>query len=162
MEESVILRKYNMNQDFENNVVMKVKIQTRLSDLVPDGEPKTFKSEDGRTNGDFLACCLPPREMVSVPRIKVDEATIQNTETKKNFDDSQSRAEDPMVKLLHQGGSNRLACLRRKSVASSTPTRSKILEQETTRTRPILRKCSSLRETRQGRRRGAEENKIVR
>ena len=152
-----------MNQDFENNVVMKVKIQTRLSDLVPDGEPKTFKSEDGRTNGDFLACCLPPREMVSVPRIKVDEATIQNTETKKNFDDSQSTAEDPMVKLkLHQGGSNRLACLRRKSVASSTPTISKILEQETTRTRPILRKCSSLREARQDRRREVEENKIVR
>ena len=164
MEESVILRKYNMNQDFENNVVMKVKIQTRLSDLVPDGEPKTSKSEDGRTNGDFLlACCLPPREMLSIPRIKVDEATIQNTKTKKNFDDSQSTAEDPRVKLkLHQGGSNRLACLRRKSVASSTPTRSKILEQETARTRPILRKCSSLRETRQGRRREVEENKIVR
>ena len=42
MEESVILRKYNMNQDFENNVVMKVKIQTRLSDLVPDGELAMF------------------------------------------------------------------------------------------------------------------------
>ena len=51
--------------------------------------------------------------------------------------------------------------LRRKSVASSTPTRSQTLVDQKT-TRPILRKCSSLRETRQARRRGVEESKIVR
>ena len=148
-----------MNQDFVKKFVMKVKIQTRLSDLVPDGEPKTSKSEDGRINGDFLACCLPPREMVSVPSFKGDEVAIQDIE--KNLDDSKSTADDPMVKL-HQGGPNRPTCLRRKSVASSSPAIFEILEQETTR--PILKKCSSLRNKRQGqgRRQGAEENKIVR
>ena len=171
-KKSVTLEKEIMNQNCENNIVMKVKIQTRLSDLVPDVEFKTLKSDNADTNGDLAACSFSPRELGSVPRIKVEETAIQgqDTEKSKNMDDSQSITkcnEDPMVNLKlyikdPDQGSNLLPSLRRKSVASSTPTRSKILEQETTRTRPILRKCSSLRETRQGRRRQVEENKIVR
>ena len=171
-KESVTLEKEIMNQNCENNIVMKVKIQTRLSDLVPDVEFKTLKSEDADTNGKLTDCFFPPRELRSVPWIKVEETAIQDqdTEKSKNMDASRSITkcnEDPMVNLkLHikdpDQGSNLLPSLRRKSVASSTPTRSQILVDQKT-TRPILRKCSSLRETRQAiRRRGVEESKIVR
>ena len=167
-KESVTLEKEIMNQNCENNIVMKVKIQTRLSDLVPDVEFKTLKGEDGHTNGDLTACSFPSRELRSVPWIKVEETAIQDqdTEKSKNIDDSRSITkcnEDPMVKLkLHIKDPDQGSNLRRKSVASSTPTRSQTLVDQKT-TRPILRKCSSLRETRQAiRRRGVEESKIVR
>ena len=171
-KESVTLEKEIMNQNCENNIVMKVKIQTRLSDLIPDVEFKTLKGEDGHTNGDLRACSFPSRELRSVPWIKVEETAIQDqdTEKSKNIDDSQSITkcnEDPMVNLKlnikdPDQGSNLLPSLRRKSVASSTPTRSQTLVDQKT-TRPILRKCSSLRETRQAiRSRGVEESKIVR
>ena len=170
-KESVTLEKEIMNQNCENNIVMKVKIQTRLSDLVPDVEFKTLKGEDGHTNGDLTACSFPSRELRSVPWIKVEETAIQDQdkEKSKNMYDSRSITkcnEDPMVKLKlnikdPDQGSNLLPSLRRKSVASSTPTRSQTLADQKT-TRPILRKCSSLRETRQARRRGVEESKIVR
>ena len=171
-KESVTLEKEIMNQNCENNIVMKVKIQTRLSDLVPDVEFKTLKSEDADTNVDLTACSVAPCELRSVPWIKVEETAIldQDTEKSKNMDDSRSITkcnEDPMVKLKlnikdPDQGSNLLPSLQRKSVASSTPTRSQTLLVHQKTTRPILRKCSSLRETRQARRRGAEENKIVR
>ena len=153
-KESVTLEKEITNQNCENNIVMKVKIQTRLSDLVPDVEFKTLKSEDGHTNGDLRAFSFPPRELRSVPWIKVEETAIQDqdTEKSKNIDDSRSITkcnEDPMVKLKlnikdPDQGSSLLPSLRRKSVASSTPTRSQTLVDQKT-TRPILRKCSSLR-----------------
>ena len=166
-KESVTLEKEIMNQNCENNIVMKVKIQTRLSDLVPDVEFKTLKGEDAHTSGHFTACSFPPRELGSVPWIKVED---RDTEKNKNMDDSQPITkcnEDPIVNLkLHiedpDQGSNLLPSLRRKSVASSTPTRSQALVDQKT-TRPILRKCSSLRETRQAiRSQGVEESKIVR
>ena len=167
-KDSVTLEKEIVNQNCENNIVMKVKIQTRLSDLVPDVEFKTLKGEDGHTNGDLTACSFPSRELRSLPWIKVEETAIQDqdTEKSKNMDDSQSITkcnEDPMVKLkLHIKDPDQGSNLRRKSVASSTPTRSGTLVDQKT-TRPILRKCSSLRETRQARRRrGVEESKIVR
>ena len=167
-KESVTLEKEIVNQNCENNIVMKVKIQTRLSDLIPDVEFKTLKGEDGHTNGDLRACSFPSRELRSVPWIKVEETAIQDqdTEKSKNIDDSQSITkcnEDPMVKLkLNIKDPDQGSNLRRKSVASSTPTRSKTLMDQKT-TRPILRKCSSLRETRQAiRSQDVEESKIVR
>ena len=107
-KESVTLEKEIMNQNCENNIVMKVKIQTRLSDLVPDVEFKTLKSEDAHTNGDLTACSFSPRELRSVPWIKVEETAIQDqdTEKSKNMGDSRSITkcnEDPVVKLKGLG-----------------------------------------------------------
>jgi len=153
-----------MNQDCENGISTKVKIQVRVSDLIKDhganyGQ-KTHQQRDESSNGsatNSFEDCQP----ISVPKIKIDEATVQDLETNNLhpncFADSKSSApcSPRPVSLAPENGRDDW---RRKSVASSAPASKESFREE----RPQLRKCLSLRETRQGRSRGMEENKIVR
>ena len=125
-----------MNQDSET----KVKIQVRVSDLIKDKDPnfgqKVLSQGDEGNNGGATNC-----QLKSVPKIRIDDVTGPEFE---NGQDDQ--------------GSGTNSSWRRRSVASSVPASKESLREE----RPVLRKCLSLRETRQGRSRGVEENKIVR
>ena len=132
-----------MNQDSEEVIFTKVKIQVRVSDLIKEkdanfGQKVLLQSDEGNNGGatnSFDHC-----QLNSVPKIKIDDVTGQE------FENGQD------------GESDTNSSWRRQSVASSVPASKESLTEE----RPVLRKCLSLRETRQGRSRGVEENKIVR
>ena len=139
-----ILENRNMNQDSEKGIFTKVKIQVRLSDLIKDKDinfgqqvlPQRDEGNDGGATNSFDYC-----QLNSVPKIKIDDVTGPE------FENGQDDARDT--------NSSR----RRQSAGSSVPAASKESSREE---RPVVRKCLSLRETRQGRSRGVEENKIVR
>ena len=156
-----------MNQDCENGIFTKVKIQVRVSDLIKDqgvnyGQ-KALQQRDESNNGsatNSFEDCQP----ISVPTIKIDEAAVQEFETKNHNSESSTLNSPSAVSLAitsengRDDESDANPSWRRSSVASSVPASKESFREE----RPMLRKCLSLRETRQSRSRGVEEKKIVR
>ena len=157
-----------MNQDCESGIFTKVKIQVRVSDLIEDqgvnyGQ-KALQQRDESNNGsatNSFEDCQP----ISVPTIKIDEATIQEFETKNlhpNCFANSALCSPRPASLAPENGrddeSDENTSRRRQSVASSVPASKESFREE----RPMLRKCLSLREARQSRSRGVEEKKIVR
>ena len=164
-----------MNQDCENGIFTKVKIQVRVSDLIKDqgadyGQTvpqQRDESNNGSATNSFEDC-----QPKSIPTIKIDEATVREFETNNLhhncFADSKSsvpcspRPVSLLKTLAPENGrddeSDANPSWRRQSVASSVPASKESFREE----RPMLRKCLSLRETRQSRSRGVEEKKIVR
>ena len=164
-----------MNQDSEKGAFTKVKIRVKVSDLIQDkgsnyGQKALQQADEG--NNGWASQSVDHCQPISVPKIKIDEATVQEFETdnlRPNcFADSKSSVYCS-PRAVSVGGfsapengqddeSDRNPSWRRQSVASSFPLSRESFREE----RPVLRKCLSLRETRQGRSRRVEENKIVR
>ena len=159
-----------MNRDSEKGIFTKVKIQVRVSNLIKeekgqDGQ-KVFQQRDeanssgGGVTNNFDHCC----QLKSVPKIKIDEVAVQECETNNCFAliSNSSVLSSPRAGSSppENGESDKNSSLRRHSVASSAPA---IKESDLREERPVLRKCLSLRGTRQdGRHREVQENKIVR
>ena len=160
-----------MNQDCESGIFTKVQIQVRVSDLIKDhgsdyGQkvPQQRDESNNESGTNSFQDCQP----TCVPKIKIDEAMVQDLETNNlhpncSADLKSSALCSPRpVSLAPENGrddeSDANPSWRRKSVASSAPASEESFREE----RPQLRKCLSLRETRQSRSRGVEENKIVR
>ena len=157
--------------------ISQVKIQGRMSDLVKDEGGKNgskskaalqVRGENGVVANSFVHC-----QQRSAPKIKVDEATMEEIDTNSLHQNGFANLPKLTAKSLepekdhNDEGSDRIPSRRRQSVGSSIPARkesnSRKEEEEEEEERPFLRKCLSLRKTRkQGRSRGVEENKIVR
>ena len=157
-----------MSQIMEKTI-SQVKIQGRMSDLVKDEGGKNgskaalqIRGENGVVANSFVHC-----QQRSAPKIKVDEATMEEIEKKNLHQDGFANLPKLEPEKDHNDeGSDRIPSRRRQSVGSSIPARKESnsrKEEEEEEERPFLRKCLSLRKTRrQGRSRGVEENKIVR
>ena len=159
--------------------ISQVKIQGRMSDLVKDEGGKNgskaalqVRGENGVVANSFVHC-----QQRSAPKIKVNEATMEEIETNNLHQNGFANLPKLTAKSLepekdhNDEGSDRIPSRRRQSVGSSIPARKESNsrkgeegeEEEEEEERPFLRKCLSLRKTRrQGRSRGVEENKIVR
>ena len=156
-----ILISQKMNRDSEKGIFTKVKIQVRVSDLIKvkgqDGQKVFQKRDEANSSGGGATNNFDHCQLKSVPKIKIDE------ETNNYFAiiSKSSVLRSPRAGSAPENGeSDKSSSLRRQSVASSAPA---IKESDLREERPVLRKCLSLRGTRQdGRHREVQENEIVR
>ena len=152
-----------MNRDSEKGIFTKVKIQVRVSDLIKvkgqDGQKVFQERDEANSSGGGATNNFDHCQLKFVPKIKIDEET--NNYFALISKSSVLRSPRAGSSAPENGESDKNSSLRRQSVASSAPAikESDLLREK----RPVLRKCLSLRGTRQdGRRREVEESKIVR